>query len=366
MNILKCFLPLSVFFFLPLVVEAQIPEDYYEAAEGKKNVALRLALQDIIDGHTSVGYGGLWEVYRTSDINEDGKVWDMYSSCNWTPGNRQCGNYKNVCDCYNREHSVPQSWFGERSPMVSDAFHIYPTDGKVNGQRSNYPFGECANGVKCDNNPKSLGRLGTSTFSGYTNVGKVFEPEDEYKGDFARTYFYMATRYADQNFTSGNGNKAFTYSSSSNPRCDLTAYSIALFLKWHRNDPVSEKETQRNAAIYSYQHNRNPFIDYPQLAEYIWGDSISYAFDPEMNIPNGIEKEQLIPLTVYTSEGRLHIENLYGGEIISIYNIYGQLLSQHFAGTETLSVILPDGKIFIVRIVDNSGKTTVYKLINSQ
>lgn len=146
--------------------------------------------------------------------------------------------------------------------MRSDAFHVYPTDGKVNGQRSNYQFGECANGVSLGG--KALGKLGQSTFPGYTSL-TVFEPHDDYKGDFARTYFYMATRYAD--VCGGWGNAFNAVASNSG----LSKYSIALFLKWHRADPVSEKEITRNDAVYAKQHNRNPFIDYPMLAEFIWG-----------------------------------------------------------------------------------------------
>ncbi|MDE6118629.1 MAG: endonuclease, partial [Muribaculaceae bacterium] len=173
------------------------PEGYYSAAYGRSGKNLLTSLHDIIDDHHNVGYDGLWQVYYTSDVREDGTLWDMYSTKHWTWGNKQCGNYKNVGDCYNREHSMPKSWFDDRSPMVSDAFHIYPTDGKVNGQRSNYPFGECSGGTTLPSNcgVRALGRLGTCTFPGYS--GTVFEPDDEYKGDFARTYFYMATRYND-------------------------------------------------------------------------------------------------------------------------------------------------------------------------
>lgn len=162
---------------------AEAPANYYAAAEGKTGEALRQALYQIIKSHTNVGYDGLWNVYKTSDVTDDGKIWDMYSNCDFAVG-KKCGSYKSVCDCYNREHSVPQSWFNEASPMKADAFHVYPTDGKVNGQRSNYPFGECSNGTNLGG--KALGRLGTSTFNGYS--GKVFEPDDQYKGDFARTY----------------------------------------------------------------------------------------------------------------------------------------------------------------------------------
>ena len=254
-------------FFILLLVPATLafaaaPTTYYDSAEGQSSDNLRYALQSIIDGHTVVSYAGLYDVYKTSDNTADGKVWDMYSTCTWTHGQKKCGSYSNVCDCYNREHSVPQSWFGEASPMVSDAFHVYPTDGLVNNQRGNLQFGECANGTSLGG--KALGKAGQSTFPGYTSL-TVFEPHDDYKGDFARTYFYMATRYAD--ICGGWGNAFNAVASNSG----LSKYSIALFLKWHREDPVSQKEITRNDAVYAKQHNRNPFIDYPMLAEFIWG-----------------------------------------------------------------------------------------------
>ena len=244
---------------------------YYSAANNKSGDAIRTALEGIIDGHTVVSYDNLYLLYVASDSRPDGSLWDMYSTCSWQHGSKKCGNYSKVCDCYNREHSVPQSWFNEGSPMKSDAFHVYPTDGKVNNQRSNYMFGECSGGVSL--NSDALGRLGSSTFTEVSYSGKVFEPDDEYKGDFARTYFYMATRYASKCSSWGN------HFGSANS--GLTNYSVALFLKWHREDPVSEKELIRNEAIYGNptynstgykQGNRNPFIDYPCLAEYIWGE----------------------------------------------------------------------------------------------
>jgi len=255
-------------FFILLLVPATLafaaaPTTYYDSAEGQSSDNLRYALQSIIDGHYDVGYAGLYNVYKTSDNTASGKVWDMYSTCTWTHGQKKCGNYSSVCDCYNREHSVPKSWFNEGSPMYSDAFHVYPTDGKVNGQRGNLQFGECANGTVLPGG-KALGKAGQSTFPGYTSL-TVFEPADQYKGDFARTYFYMATRYADK--CGGWGNAFNAVASNSG----LSKYSIALFLKWHRADPVSQKEITRNDAVYAKQHNRNPFIDYPMLAEFIWG-----------------------------------------------------------------------------------------------
>ncbi len=268
----------KMLFLLLLCISVQLwgqaPEGYYDAAKGQKDKALLIALHNIIDGHTNVGYDGLWTVYKKSDVRADGTVWDMYSTSKFIPGQKQCGNYKNVGDCYNREHSFPKSWFSEGSPMKSDAFHIYPTDGKVNGQRSNFAYGETKTGttLPSHNGVDALGKLGTCSFPGYS--GKVFEPVDEYKGDFARTYFYMAARYQDKikswggDMTAGNDYPCYK------------TWAVNLLLKWHRQDPVSQKEIDRNNAVYEFQHNRNPFIDYPELAEYIWGDQQNTGWTP--------------------------------------------------------------------------------------
>lgn len=261
------------------------PTDYYKQCENKGGQALLSALYDVIGSPSTVGYNGLWTLYYTSDVDANGKIWDMYSTKRWNPGKEQCGNYSAVGSCYNREHSFPKSWFNDASPMYSDAYHIYPTDGKVNGQRSNFPFGECANGttLPSNNGIKALGKLGTSTFPGYT--GKVFEPDDEYKGDFARSYFYMAAAY---------NKRISTWSSDMLAKNNYPVFkdwAIELLLKWHRQDPVSKKELDRNEVVAAAQHNRNPFIDHPELVEYIWGDKktekwvASVSAQPVLNLP---------------------------------------------------------------------------------
>ncbi len=265
-----------LFILIGVSLFAQAPSNYYLSAEGKADAALKTQLYSITSSdYQSKSYDYLYTIYETSDKTPSGKVWDMYSTCDWTFGYKECGNYSLVCDCFNREHSVPQSWFDSRSPMVSDAFHVYPTDGKVNGQRSNYPYGEALNGITLSS--KALGKLGSNTFPGYS--GTVFEPVDEYKGDFARTYFYFATRY--ENIMTSIGGASF----SGNKYPALTEWSINLFLKWHRQDPVSQKEIDRNNAVYNHQNNRNPFIDHPELAEYIWGNKKGIAWS--QYIPSG-------------------------------------------------------------------------------
>ena len=262
----------TVMFASTFSVWAAAPQGYYSSCEGKKGQSLLTALYQKISSHTTVSYKGLWDVYKTSDVYPDGKIWDMYSTKHWNPGKEQCGSYSGVGSCYNREHSFPKSWFNDASPMVSDAFHIYPTDGKVNGQRSNHPYGECSNGTNLgiNNGVKALGRLGTSTFPGYR--GTVFEPDDQYKGDFARSYFYMAACYNNR-ISSWNSDML-----AHNSYPVFSSWAIDLLLKWHRQDPVSDKERDRNDAVERHQHNRNPFIDHPDLAEHIWGNKQDVAW----------------------------------------------------------------------------------------
>lgn len=250
---------------------AEAPAGYYSSCEGQKGAGLLKALQSTVGSHTALSYDGVWTAFRTTDINADGKLIDMYSTKLWNVSEK-CGNYAKVGDCYNREHSFPKSWFDDKKPMYTDINHLYPTDGKVNGQRSNHPFGECANGTTLSsvNGVKALGKLGSSTFPGYS--GTVFEPADEYKGDFARTYFYMAAAY--------NSNISTWHSDmlAGNAYPAYKSWAVELLLKWHRQDPVSEKERKRNDAVYKAQGNRNPFIDYPDMAEHIWGNATAQGW----------------------------------------------------------------------------------------
>ena len=255
---------------------------YYASIDGKSTNAnddLRKTLCTVIStGYTSIGYSSLQsQMYAASSnptdfVNGSNKTMeDIYSSKPYKSSDN--GSSASTCGTgWNKEHTVPQSWFNESSPMKSDAFHVYPTDIRMNSLRSSYPYGETNAAKGCAN--YGYGSVGASTFPGYT--GTVFDPGEggeygSYKGDLARTYFYMATRYRTTNFTSGSGSTSFTYSGGV---ANLTDYMKNLMLKWHREDPVSEKELKRNNAVYAHQHNRNPFIDYPELVEYIWGTKV--------------------------------------------------------------------------------------------
>ena len=265
---------------------AQVPADYksrYEQLVGKQGTTLFSALESISAvGYTSHSYGDLWDYFLITDLDANGKIWDMYSTCSFTPRTKQCGSYSSVCSCYNREHSLPKSWFGgsDSNAPGTDLFHLYPTDGKVNGQRGNNAFGECSGGSKAGD--KALGKLGASTFQGFNSVGTVFEPDDQYKGDFARSYFGMIVRYGTSYaFNQADGGVTMFSNAGRNISAQnnygLTNYSVALLMKWTRQDSVSLKETNRNNGIQQTQGNRNPFIDCPVLAEYLWGNKAGQA-----------------------------------------------------------------------------------------
>ncbi|MFV8270460.1 endonuclease [Flavobacterium sp. GT2N3] len=260
----------ALLFLIVTVSIAQIPSGYYTTATGT-SYTLKTQLYNIIKGHTDNGYSGLYTIYQTSDrdyyYENDATILDMYSEnpsgtdpYTYSAGSTQrCGTYSVEGDCYNREHIIPQSTFGSAAPMVSDAHFITPTDGKVNGQRSNYPHGPVTSPTWTSKNGS---KLGSSTTAGYS--GPIFEPINEFKGDIARMYFYFATRY--ENTVAGYSYAMFNGSSN---QVFTTAF-LNLLITWHNQDPVSTREIARNNAIYNSQNNRNPYIDHPEYVQSIW------------------------------------------------------------------------------------------------
>ena len=295
---MKRFLLLTtiLFFALSLSAKSVTPASslptYYKDIDGKSGKTLFNAVQTVTKtGYSSLGYDGLWSAYQYTDLHDNGYVWDMYSDCTWKSlSSNRCGNYSTECDCFNREHSIPKSWYGgSTSGPGCDIFHLVPTDGKVNGMRSSYAFGEVSS-ASYNKHGNKLGSAKSITITNGNTIagnegasisasGTVFEPRDEYKGDFARGYMGALLKWAgDKAFTSGDGSKIFTTNFTSGS-FGLTKYGVALLMKWHRQDPVSQKEIDRNNGIQQTQGNRNPFIDYPYLAEYIWGEKAEQAVD---------------------------------------------------------------------------------------
>lgn len=261
---------------------AQIPSGYYDTATGS-GYTLKTQLYNIINNQNDQGYNAMDIFFLSNDLDQyyenDNTILDIYSEhpsgadpYNFTPQTDECGNYNNEGDCYNKEHVVPGSVFSNNSPMDGDAHNLLPVDGRVNGFRGSFPMGrvddnnlETQNGIS---NPTQNGsKLGDNLNSGYSAgySGIVFEPIDEFKGDIARIYFYFATRYQNQI----NNWSAYAMFNGSSDQVFETAF-LNILLEWHSIDPVSQKEVDRNNAIYNHQGNRNPFVDTPSYVTAIW------------------------------------------------------------------------------------------------
>ena len=341
---------------------------YYQAADGQCGEALKTAFFQIINGeyqgvqfqqieYTNSKTGNdVWHAFYTTDVLDDGvTIRDRYSCITqFVVGEDQQGNNgtnnqeggtseKHV---YSREHSMPKSWFGGGTSVgpSTDMFHLYPVDSYMNSVRNNHPFGE-NNGEKFTS-AGGYSKLGVCTYEGYS--GTCFEPNDEWKGDFARTYFYMVTCYEEslptwytENADSYEGAKA-TFDGNTYP--GLSTWQLSMLLKWSRQDPVDSIEIKRNEAVCVIQHNRNPFIDYPGLEEFIWGDSILQAFayggfeeggDSIITPPDTIvvEKEDTIYLPAKKYQFRKVLRVIGGKRYIIITDVDGKLrMAQPLAG----------------------------------
>lgn len=255
---------------------AVAPNGYYTSLNGKSGETLKNAIHSLVRPHTKLSYSSLWNHFPTTDVypekvNGKSIVWDMYSD-NW---NTRDYWYYGGTYGLNREHSVPKSWWNSPSNVEAfeagtDIIHLFPSDGKANSAKSNYPLGEVNTSlsVKFDN---GVSTVGYPSISG-SGTNYVFEPDDEYKGDFARVYFYMATCYQDYTWK-------YTYMFNNSSYLTLNQYARNILLSWHRNDPVSQKERDRNDAVFTIQGNRNPFVDDPNLAEYIWGNRMGETYN---------------------------------------------------------------------------------------
>ena len=343
--------------FISFLGYSQIPTGYYNTATGSGytlKTQLKKIIDDVSDGispefiHLDRGYGsgtsqsnnGLWSGYGTTDrdmgigYENDNTIVDVYTekpagpdtfnfNFNTASGSNkgQCGSYAVEGDCYNREHMIPQSYFGSAGIARNDIQHVYPTDGKVNSVHNDWAFGKVNVATYTSSNGS---KLGSALNSGYSAgfAGTVFEPIDEFKGDIARVYLYFATRYEDQMVTNYNTytsvDARVMFDGSANKVFSPTFLNI--LLTWNAMDPVSVKETNRNNASYVHQSNRNPFIDNNAYVTSIWGSPLSTE-----------SFELIADIKVYpnpSNDQKIYIETENELDEIQIININGQIMQQ--------------------------------------
>lgn len=272
------FLVITVLFSVGMMAE-DIPAGFYDAINGTQDSVLKSTLSLLVRGGERYEYGanqyhtssnppawekgdlkayGTWQALPLTDMHPDGIIWDMYSNCV-----RYYPNKLGESGCsLNIEHCLPKSWWGgENNEAYKDLFNLNPSDARANQQKSNSAPGHVTKGDKFDNGSF---RMDSKSKSQYNYI--CWEPEAQYRGDFARTYFFMATAYEYLEWT------AYPDYINKNTYLMFSDAIIQVLLDWHRSDPVSEKECCRADRISDIQHNRNPFIDYPELVEYIWGN----------------------------------------------------------------------------------------------
>lgn len=350
-----------------LAASAQYREGYYDLMDGRSGSDLKQAAKECVKEHTVISYSQLPDYWIYTDVWPElyggrKRWWDMYSDAVYLIEDNQSGRQSFSANKMQREHCVPKSWWKkgddvEYTPAYSDMWNLYPSDGKANGAKSNYPLGIVLT-ASFSNGVSKVGEPAEGLGGG---ASKVFEPADEYKGDFARAYMYVATVYDDINWAI-----EYMYEPTAYPT--MKDWAIGMLLEWSRKDPVSRKEMDRNNAVEKQQGNRNPFVDFPALAEYIWGERKAEVFrideqgEYEPADPSGITPEYSLPRedgpVILLQKGGFIVKCRPGASAMRVYDISGSLLISEGAVRDGDAFSLPAG-IYLVGF--GAGKS--YKIV---
>jgi len=327
--VLSLFFVGHIFAFNCHVTPAEELPDYYASIDGMSGKQLLDAIQQVAKiGYRTEDfrYDSVWLAYKYTDLRPDGYIWEIYSDClfEYEKDRTSATSQTGECKGYNREHAMCQSWFGttslagkemsssKKNSPGSDIFHIYPASYGMNSRRGNRPYGEVLTAANVSGNGTKYGTpvqnisitncvAGTYIEGSITLSTNVLEPADEYKGDIARSYFGTMVKWAGEWAFNKNENGCVIFDATIDAdthygpenNYGFTDYGLALMLSWHRQDPVSQKEVDRNNGIQKTQGNRNPFIDYPYLAEFIWGEMSGQVLDFDQLLCSADERFEL-------------------------------------------------------------------------
>lgn len=339
------------------IVAPTIPIGYYDSLEGLAGNALKQELQNIIANPTVVrlhSYADIWEILKSSDRNpqNNNQVWCIYTEVPYAKLDQQ--NTSSIVGKWNREHIFCQSrggfevangdtadginvWLPTSASNtvdgVSDAHHIRAVSGQENSSRNN----------------KNYGSVNTSTvYAGPDGT------QGSWRGDVARSLFYMAVRFESLNVVNGDPIEL----SSGNPSYQIG--DLATLLTWNTSDPRDDFEMNRNNYIYTWQMNRNPFIDYPSLADYIFGANFGQPWSRTLSTQTPIENR----VAVYPNPASefLIISGLEGTSKVEIFTVTGQLLQTENFENETRVRLELSAGMYLVKL-SNGTQTTTRKII---
>lgn len=340
------------------IVTPTIPAGYYDSLEGLSGNALKQAVQDIIAAPSVRlhSYADIWDIIRTADQNPENsnQVWCMYIEAPMAKMDQQ--NTSSIVGKWNREHIFCQSrggfevangdsadgisiWNSTSAATVvdgvSDAHHIRVENGQENSSRNN----------------KNYGTVNSST----VYAGPV-GTQGSWHGDVARSLFYMAVRFNGLNVVNGDPSEYL-------PSTTIASGNIgdlATLLLWNHTDPRDDFEMNRNNYVYTWQMNRNPFIDYPLLADYIFGANFGQPWSSTLSSQNPIEDRVVVypnPASEY-----LIVSGLEGSSKVEIYTLTGQLVQNHdFDDEVQINLDLNTG-MYLVK-VSNGFQSTTKKII---
>lgn len=368
---------------------AQPQAGYYvsSALDGKNGRELELALRDIVYPHARISYGELWNSYVTTDTapldsvpdgcTKTDLVYDMYAWMKYFPKFHSDNDHSQTGGI-NREHSVPNSWWGGESgnaEAYTDLHHLVPADGAANNVKSNYPLGEKAendgltlswptqdkyhNGhlyVSKDHVCSRVWNVPSEMQDNFGDAAKLWEPADIYKGDFARMYLYVVCAYEGEIHWQTN----YMFASDDENLTTIKPWALELLLRWHRNDTVSQKELDRNNVVENIQGNRNPFIDYPELVEFIWGDLTSEEFDLGKakcsygELPYSVDENKNDDFFAYQNGNSLII-NAEG--TVQVIDMMGRILINENIFKNHIDISYINKGVYIVRVVGKDVMT---------